>query len=306
VSVQSTDVAIIMPTAAHPERARGLARAIGSVLSQVNARGVPLVVVNGMAASSEVLRLLRRRTDIRLAVLDDASLPHALEAGRAMVDTPYFGVLDDDDELLPYGLSTRLDAFAADPDADVIVTNGYLEGVGRRSMNIADFAAIQADPLRRLLEGNWLPPCAGLFRTNTVTPDFFVDIPRYREWTYLALCLARRRRIRFTARPTFVYRTDTPGSLSKSRAYALAGPTAIQRMLAIDLPTDVRAALRAHLAADLHSVSRLELADGHYGAAWSAHLRSLLQPPGWRYLRYTARLLAATLFRAPLHVGRSA
>lgn len=291
------DVSIIMPTIACPERAVSLVRAIDSVVSQQGARGIPLVVVNGSAAAPEVLEHLRRRTDIRLSTREEASLPRALHAGRARVDTPYFAVLDDDDELLPGALRARLEALDEASGADVVVTSGYLEGFGRRQLNIGDFRRIQAEPLPMLLVQNWLPPCAGLFRTSAVTTDFFEEIPRYREWTYLALRLALARKITFLARPTFVYRTDTPDSLSKSRAYCLAGPPAIARMLELDLPEAVRAALRVRLAGDLHSASSRELADGNYRAAWRWHLRSLTQPSGWRYLPYARKLLIGSLSR---------
>ena len=291
------DVSIIIPTMARRERAASLVRAIDTVVSQEDARGIPLVVVNGDAAAPEALEPLRRRADIRLVTRDEASLPRALRAGRALVDTPYFAVLDDDDELLPGALRTRLDALERTSDADVVVTSGFLAGAGRCVLNVDDFRRIRADPLRMLLERHWLPPCAGLFRTRAVTADFFETIPRYREWTYLALRLALALRICFTERPTFVYRTDTPDSLSKSRAYCLAGPAAILRMLELPLPADVRAALRVRLAADLHSASARELDDGNYRAAWRWHLKSLAQPSGWRYLPYARNLLLALLTR---------
>jgi glycosyltransferase involved in cell wall biosynthesis len=297
-----TDVSIIMPTMGCRERAASLLRAIDSVVSQDGPRGIPLVIVNGPAAAPDVLDHLGRRHDIRLITREEASLPWALQAGRALVDTPYFAVLDDDDHLLPGALRTRLEVLATTPGADVVVTNGFLERAGRRELNIGDFGEIEADPLRMLLVQHWLPPCAGFFRTASVTAEFFDAIPPYREWTYLALRLALKLRIEFAARPTFVHSFDTPGSLSKSKAYCLGGPAAIARMLELDLPPDVRATLRVRLADDLHSASLAELDDGHWGAAWRWHCRSLIQPSGWRYLPYVRNLLVASLFRGA--VGR--
>jgi glycosyltransferase involved in cell wall biosynthesis len=297
-----TDVSIIMPTMGRRERADSLLRAIDSVVSQDGPRGIPLVIVNGPAAAPDVLDHLGRRHDIRLITREEASLPRALQAGRALVDTPYFAVLDDDDHLLPGALRTRLEVLATTPGADVVVTNGFLERAGRRELNIGDFGKIEADPLRMLLVQHWLPPCAGLFRTASVTAELFDAIPPYREWTYLALRLALALRIVFAARPTFVYSFDTPGSLSKSRAYCLGGPAAIARMLELDLPPDVRATLRVRLAGDLHSASSAELQDGNWGAAWRWHCQSLVQPSGWRYLPYVRNLLVASLFRGA--VGR--
>jgi len=301
-----SEVSIIMPTMATRERGDSLVRAIESVVSQRAARGVPLVVVNGRVGAPDLLEHVRRRSDIRLVILEEANLPRALQAGRQHVETPYFGVLDDDDELLPDALQIRLGALEAAAAADVVVTNGYLAGRGRAELNIPDFAEVQADPLRRLLRQHWLPPCAGLFRTAAVTPALFDGIPRYREWTYLALRMALGLRICFTAQPTFVYRTDTPGSLSKSRPYCLAGPSAIGRMLELDLPADVRAVLRIRLAGDLHSAAVCELDDGHYGAAWVWHLKSLVQPSGWRYLPFARNLLLGPLAGDGVHGSDSA
>lgn len=295
MSARIADVSIIMPTLASRERAASLVRAIDSVVSQEGARGLPLVVVNGAAGAPEILEHLRRRADIRLVTLQEASLPAALRAGRARVDTSYFAVLDDDDELLPGALRTRLEALEGAAGADLVVTNGFLAGFGRRELNIADFRRIEADPLRMLLGLHWLPPCAGLFRTSTITPEFFEKIPRYREWTYLALCFALTRRIAFAACPTFVYCTDTAGSLSKSRAYCLAGPPAIARMLELSLPADVRTALRVRMGDDMHSASARELEDGNHRAAWRWHCRSLTQPAGWRYALYGRKLLFGSL-----------
>jgi hypothetical protein len=295
MSGRLAEVSIVMPTLASRERAASLLRAIDTVVSQKGVRGIPLVVVNGTTGAPEVLEHLRRRTDIRLVTRDEASLPGALRAGRALVDTPHFAVLDDDDELLPGALHARLEVLERTPGADLVVTSGFLAGFGRRELNIVDFRAIEADPLRMLLVQHWLPPCAGLFRASSITPEFFEAIPKYREWTYLALRFALARRIAFAACPTFVYCTDTVASLSKSRAYCLAGPPAIARMLELPLPADVRAALRIRMGEDMHSVSSRELEDGNYGSAWRWHGRSLAQPSGWRYALYGRTLLMGSL-----------
>jgi glycosyltransferase involved in cell wall biosynthesis len=284
-------VSVIMPTLASEGRAAGLVRAIESVVRQRGVAAIPVVVVNGDAATPEIMAHLQERRDIRLAVLDEASLPGALQMGRSMVGTAHFAVLDDDDELLPDALAFRLDILA-DAAGDAVVTNGFIEEAGRRQLSASDFQIVEIDPLRALLVRQWLLPCAGLFRTEAVPDAIFARIPAYREWTYLALCLAASGKIRFAARPTFVYRADTPGSLSKSREYCLGGPAAIARMLELDLPSDVRRALLVRLGADMHSASERERQEGNHRAAWRWHVRSLAQPLGWRYLTYTRHLLA--------------
>jgi glycosyltransferase involved in cell wall biosynthesis len=285
-------VSVVMPTLGLAERAPGLFRAIDSVVSQEGVRAVPLVVVNGSRADGEVRATLLRRRDLRVISLAEADLPRALRAGRAAVSTPDFAVLDDDDELLPGALATRRRALDEAGGADAVVTSGYLEGHGGRRVSIETFAGIEADPLRALLRHNWLRPCAGLFRTDAVPLEFFERLPAYREWTYLGVRLSLRCRIRFVSRPTFVYRIDTPGSLSKSKAYCLAGASAMARILELDLPRDVRAMVREHLTANLHGASEWERGEGNYGAAWRWHLRCLAWASGWRYLPYTGHLVA--------------
>jgi glycosyltransferase involved in cell wall biosynthesis len=296
VTIPAT-VLVIMPTLACRERASSLIRAIESVTSQEGVHGIPLVVVNGRLAQAELRESLARRRNMRVLSLDEPGLPLALKTGRAAVDTPYFAVLDDDDELLPGALATRLRALDDTPEADVVVTNGYCHGFGRRNLDIEDFGAIRADPLRALIRRNWLRPCAGLFRTDAVPLEFFAQLPAYREWTYLGLRLALECKIRFVGDVTYVYHTDSPGALSRSKAYCLAGPRAMAQMLELNLPRDVRRLLRAHLMAGRHSASDWERRDGNYAAAWWWHLKSLCRPAGWRYLSYTRHLLPGSTRR---------
>src|SRR5438094_105821 len=134
-----------MPTLARAERASALIRAIESVVSQQGALGIPLVVVNGPFASAELRERLARRRDIRVITREEAGLPLALKTGRAAVDTSYFAVLDDDDELLPGALITRLQALD-EAAADVVVTSGYLQGFNRRDLHSSEFR--QSDAAR--------------------------------------------------------------------------------------------------------------------------------------------------------------
>jgi glycosyltransferase involved in cell wall biosynthesis len=297
-------VSVIIPTLAQPERLPGLIRAIENVASQQGVRGLPIVVVNGAYAAAELTQSLTRRHDLRLITRAESGLPQALNAGRAAVETPYFSVLDDDDELLPGALTTRVRALDAHPDADMVVTNGYVEGFGRRKLNVQDFCEIERDPVRTLLQRNWLRPCAGTFRTRTITLDFFEHIPAYREWTYLGLRFVLERTVRFLSAPTFVYHTDTSGSLSKSKAYSLAGPRAIAEMQRLNPPRHIQAMLRAHLTADLHGNSERERLDGNHAAAWAWHLRCLARFGGWRYLSYTRHLLWGSVRGLVAALGR--
>jgi hypothetical protein len=84
---------------------------------------------------------------------------------------------------------------------------------------------------------------------------------------------------------------DTPHSASKSREYVIGAEAALDRILALDLPPDVRQGFRRKLADAQHSVVRLYMAEGAWSAAWEQHLRSLRGPRFWRSLRLTPRLL---------------
>jgi glycosyltransferase involved in cell wall biosynthesis len=291
-------VSVIMPTEARPERAESLRRALQSVLSQEGVHPVPIVVVNGQSAHPPLVDELARSRDVHLIRLPAADLPGALRAGRDQVATPYFAELDDDDELLPGALAMRVEALQARADVDAVVTRGFVDHHGRREPNVADLEGAQADPLRALLDHNWLTPCAGLFRTATVGPQYFADIPAYLEWTYIGLRLSLERRILFSNRLTWVYRADTVRSLSKSRAYVLLQPAAVERLLSLPVPPDVRARLEQRLHGALHAAAALELDAGNLRAAWRWHLRSLARAGGWRYALYTRRL-AAALLRSP-------
>src|SRR5689334_4902747 len=122
------DVSVIVPTLANADRAVSLFRAIDSVLAQRRVRAIPLVIVNGPRPAAAIMEQLDRRPDIRLGGFHEASLPRALKTGRTMVDTAYFAELDDDDELLPEALATRLTALREAPGVDAVITNGFLRG----------------------------------------------------------------------------------------------------------------------------------------------------------------------------------
>lgn len=297
-------VSIIMPTEARPERAESLRRALESVRAQRGVRAAPIVVVNGRAADPALLAEIARSRDVELVRLETPDLPGALRAGRDHVRCPYFGELDDDDELLPGGLAVRAEAMQARSDVDAVVTRGYIDGQGRRELNVADLEAFQPDPLRALLDHNWLAPCAGLFRTATIGREYLADMPRYLEWTYLGLRIALDRRILFLNRPTWVYHADTPRSLSKTTDYVRQQPASLRRLLELPLPADVRRRLGQRLPSMLHGAAEAELQDGRQRAAWRWHLKSLTTAGGWRYALYTRRLLYA-FCRSVTTVGRA-
>ncbi len=303
-------VTIIIPTLGLGERSGLIESAIESVLRQEGVSPVPLVVLNGTRGSPAVERRIRRDARIRLVTLERADLPTALRVGRAAVDTPYFGSLDDDDELLPGALEHRVELLEGEDSSDgaaavgrgeagdrslpdVVVTNGYRRQDGVDELNVAADARVSEDPLRSLLEGNWLLPGSWLCRSATVHEELFEGMPRYLECTYLAARFATGYRMRWSGRPTVAYRLGSPGAESESRGYVVGQADALRRILELPLPADVERNFRRRIAKAYHGAAEYDRRAGDLGAAWRWHLASLGSPGGWRYLPYTRRLFGS-------------
>jgi hypothetical protein len=294
---EGTTICVIMPSLALPERAASLRAAIESVRVQHGVRALPLVVVNGDRFDRALVSELRSLDGVRLIFRERADLPGALCAGREHVHSRWFAELDDDDLLLPGALHMRLEAARARPDCDAIVSNGYVVEHGVRTAHVASWDAVRSDPLRALVRAAWLRPGAGLFRSEAVTPEMMQRMPRYLEWTFIALQLARRGRLRFIDAKTFQYNADTPDSLSKSRAYVLGHAAAIDALLRVEMPSDVRKAFIRRRTAACNVAAQTCLRDGALGEAWRWHLRTLVNPGGWRYVPGTRRFLLRLLPR---------
>lgn len=288
-------VSVIMPTLALRQRADSLRAAIASVVSQSGVRAVPLLIVNGDRHDPALVDELSQRADLRLATMARADLPGALRTGRDLVETRCFCELDDDDLLLPGTLVERLALIDSDRHYDVVVCNGIVRGRAGDQLLLPRVDELAADPASSLARVSWLSPGGALFRTSAVPRDLFVDLPRYLEWTSLALRLSRRCRIAFLERAGFVHHSDSADSLWLSRDCTLGLPQAIGRLLDEDLPLGLRHSLERRLAGACHAAARTELDDGQHWAAWRWHLQSLGGRQGWRYLSFTRRMLAARL-----------
>jgi len=284
-------ISVILPTTALATRLCGLNRAIESALSQQDVDVDLIVIANGPHCDHQILRGLEKRSELRLIYTEEAGYPAALRLGRDRVDAPFFAELDDDDELLPRALATRLEHIERDPAIDVVVTNGILRRDGRDSVGIRDIDSCRTDPLRRLMDDMWLVPCSALYRTETVTRDFFETIPPAMEWTYVGTLLTLKKKIAFVDVATFVYNRDTTDSLSRSKRYQLDTPEAMRRLLELELPAHIREVVREKHVQSLHAASELERMDGNIAEAWKWHVRTLTHRYGWRYLAYTRHLV---------------
>ena len=224
---------IIIPTLAH--RPKQLVRTIDSLLGQSCGQVVPLVVLNGDIYDRDFAETLQRRQDIRFVQIPTTGVARARYEGRKLVDTPYFGYLDDDDEYLPDALENRHRPFEINSDIDVVVGNGWRDEDGVQHPICRDIEAIASDPADALIDSNWLASCSALFKSETVGPEYFDCDYQYLEWTYLAIHLALTRNISFVAEPTFIINC-TPNLLSNSVAYGAAYSKILKDVLAFDMP----------------------------------------------------------------------
>ena len=114
---------VVIATAARPERASALRRAIDSVCAQVPAPEV-VVVVNGSTFDPAIVDALKADRRIRYDYRELGSYPAAQRRGRELVRTAFFCFLDDDDELLPDSIALRLDRMSGADRPDVVVGSG--------------------------------------------------------------------------------------------------------------------------------------------------------------------------------------
>ena len=292
---RDAQVTAVIPTTCSVERRDTLWRAIESLRSGNAVLAHIVIVANGGRIDPELLRELKSDVSLAVHVSGERGIPMALLTGRREVNSAFFCFLDDDDEYLPGAIDARLTAAEREPAADVVVTNGWRQALGKRAPAFFHFGEVEGDPLSALFRENWLASCGGLYRTDSVGVELFEHLPPYVEWTWLAFRLARSGlKIRVHDAPTFVIH-DTPGSASKSDAYAASYIGLFERMLAEGLPQGVEQVVRRRLGEAWHDVSGRSLARGDLGGALRAHMRSLVFPGGVRYLSYTARLLGAAV-----------
>lgn len=286
------EVSIVMPTLALAERRSLIRRACDSALEQEDVAVTLIAVVNGPGRDEEVVEDLRSRDPVRVEVLEEPDLPASHLAGRRLVDTPWFGHMDDDDVLLPGALARRVGALRDDPESLVAVDNGIVRTADGDQPVMEDVDAVRRAPLEALTRGNWLLPGSWLARSEAVGPELIEGMPRHLECTYLAARFALAGPIRFLERPGVVWHKHLWPSVSSGRHYKMGQSGALERILELDLPADVRRAFREQLRESRHVAAELHRQEGEVGRAWRSHLRSLVSPGGWRYLPYTWKLLS--------------
>jgi len=286
------EVSIVMATTLEKTRTDAMIRAVKSIQSQTDCTVVPIIVVNGSRYDPDALQYWKARNDVRVFQLQIGDYLKARLFGRRQVDTEFFGFLDDDDVYLPGALSARLHPMRTDTSVDCVVGNGLIESGTCESVALSRLELHRKDPIVGLAVENWMPSaCAALFRTMTIDVAYFEHPDRHFEWTCLAFRLAaNRRKIVFLDNLTYRI-SDTPGSLSKSLAYAREAPDTLRRLLRIPLPHAARRLWSRKYGAALHGLAEHYRVQGNILLAWKAHLGSVLRPGGSRYALYTRHLL---------------
>jgi glycosyltransferase involved in cell wall biosynthesis len=289
------NLTIIIPTLCDHDRGMSLLRAIDSARRQCGVDVTILVVVNGERADRALLEKVKCHPTVHVEQIPQANVSAATRHGRSLVATDAFGFLDDDDVLLPGALQASAQALEA-TGADLVVSNGLRYD---SAPVCGDIEAIQRDPIEALLRQNWLASCAGMFRSSTISIDYFDGETAYCEWTLIAFKIAAaRKRIVFLNMPA--YRLfDTPGSAYKTNSVEFyQASVSVLSYIYEHSGAKYRRRIRSSLADTLHSASVYHLDRLEIGSAWRRHCASLFWG-GWRYLPYTRHLVPSLLGLLP-------
>jgi len=286
---------IIIPTVCSEERAATLLRAIESALASATQESIVLVVANGPRVSEGLFRQLQDMPRVQSLRLETGSSPNAVIEGRKLIATEFFGFLDDDDELLQGASELRLQQLQQDASVDIAVINGYREVGGTLNLMMPTLQGIASEPLRTLLDANWLASCAALFRTRTVGVEVFLDPQPLAEWTWLAYRLALLK-MRFCPieEPGYVIH-DTPSSLSKTQRYVESYIGLFDRMLSENPPAWASRKIVQKRCNALHDLSYRALQRGDYRQAWRLHIQSLNAVSGLKYFFFGRKIFVGAV-----------
>lgn len=289
----SSTVTAIIPTLAESVRSESLFKAIESLRNSTQKHDLTItVVVNGQRYDQGLLDDLTAM-NINVLRVETPSAPIACLEGRKSVETEYFCFLDDDDLYLPGAIDRRVKILNDRPGADAAVTNGLIKIEGQTKQHHSALEKASSDPLRYLFIDFWLASCGAMYRSSTVTREFFLDPLPYLEWTWFAFKMCNQGlSIEFTNENTYLVNGDTPGSASKSTDYKGTDLILYNRMLPICNRKDIRRVIERRIGAAHHNRSTQYLKNGSAREAWKHHIISLVKRGGYRYISFTARLIA--------------
>lgn len=290
------DVTCIIATGGNEQRSSALVAAINSLQNQENVTIKILVILNGPTICSNVKNSLYQFKNTKIIDLGvDANYPIARNHGVGLIESEFFCFLDDDDTYIPNTLKYRCQILHDNPDVDAVASNGLVHSSEGSSTRYPEDLNLD-NPLYNLFDGtgNWLASCGGLFRTKTIDQSYFRPDVKYYEWTLTAFLLARNKKIRYLAKPTFII-NKTPMSLSSSHGYALGHAHFLGLLLKYPLPPDLKRFIKKQKYASLHDASERHLELKNYKKAWLSHLKSLSSWNSLKYLSYTRHIIFSQL-----------
>lgn len=292
------EVTVIIATTAEKKREAQILTAISSVLTQQECQFQLLLIINGSRFEPSLRNSLENNNDITCHYLKEGNFPKALIYARSLVDTEFFCFLDDDDELLPSSLIERLTAFKAFPDSDVVVGNGLKKHNTELELEThSEILNYQENPLKALFRanGNWLASCAGMFRTKTISPEYFKDYAVYAEWTYIAFKLALYKKIIFI--DDICYRINVNvESLSHTENYLQGQYNMTRKVLALPLPKWARYLFLVKKRDMEHDLAERYMKNKDMWKAWEYHLKSLCNyKTFFKYILFTRYLISKSV-----------
>jgi hypothetical protein len=285
-----SQLSVIIPTMASAERAASLQRAIRSIRASSATPVSIIVIVNGTRFDAALCNWLTTQEDVQHEYIGTASAPGAVLRGRELVQTDFFSTLDDDDEYLPGSSDWKMSLLQTDAQAHLLVANAYLCSDGIDSMCYDSLDDVPGNPLKCLMQFNWLTSGNAMYRTAAVGVSYFQNYHPYVEWTWLAFRLAMDgKRIAVMDRPACRHH-DTAQSLSKSERYLQSYLPLFRRMLERAPPPAIGRMIERKMGAASHGAAFAALREGRRLDAWRHHWHSLGQLGGLRYLAATRHL----------------
>lgn len=290
-------ITIVIPTTAEKARFNQIKRAIKSIRNASRFYTKIIVVVNGDRKDEDVVNWLSSNEDITVIKVELGSAPNAQYIGRTILQTEYFAFLDDDDCFMAGALDKRLNLLLENPDAALVVTNGYSEKNGEQSPHYTGLNKIQNEPLKYLFKMNWLHNCNHLMRSAFVVESYFKNYHNYFEWTWLAYKIAiNKLKVISSDDLTFIY-YDTPGSVSKSMRYYNSLPALVEKMLDMNPPDEIKLEIRYKLSSHYHDMADNYLKEDKMMKSFENHLKSIFSYKGYRYLPFTRHILLNFFFK---------
>lgn len=284
-------VSIIIATMATKKRSSQLRNAIKTIRESSSNPVRIIVVVNGSKYDLDTCEWLKSQDDIIYEQLEQPSLPQAIKHGVSLVNTEFYGCLDDDDEFINMAIDRRLAAIEHNPEIDLVVSNGYRRVNNLDTSTYQELRSLTQEPLTKLMEFNWLASCNSLFRKSSIGNEFFSDTHPFAEWTWLAfkICMSGKN---IAVIDDYTFRiNDTEESLSKSDEYLNAYIPLFKKMLKMNPPCKEKILIQKKLSAAYHEAADHALKNGSLKLAFKMHILSLFQKGGLKYITFSRYFL---------------